>query len=79
MRTSVWWVAFVYFLQIYFFFRDIHIYFYKIINMAAGKSSKGKSSSASIKVNFGKRRLGKAKKSFNKHDKREKNYRGQGK
>ncbi len=50
----------------------------KIINMAAGKSSKGKSSNASIKVNFGKRRLGKAKKSFNKHDKSEKNYRGQG-
>ena len=46
--------------------------------MAAGKSSKSKSSNASIKVNFGKRRLGKAKKSFNKHDKREKNYRGQG-
>jgi len=66
------------FLQIYHFFRDIHIYLYKIIHMAAGKSSKGKSSNASVKVSFGKRRIGKAKKSFNKHDKREKNYRGQG-
>jgi len=46
--------------------------------MAAGKSSKSKSSNASIKVTFGKRKLGKSKKSFNKHDKKEKNYRGQG-
>lgn len=45
----------------------------------AAKSSKGKSSSASIKVNFGKRKKGKACKSYNKHDSREKNYRGQGK
>jgi hypothetical protein len=45
----------------------------------AAKSSKGKSSSSSIKVNFGKRKKGKACKSYNKHDSREKNYRGQGK
>jgi len=30
------------------------------------------------KVTFGKKRKGKAKKSFNKHDHSEKNYRGQG-
>jgi hypothetical protein len=30
------------------------------------------------KISFGKRKLGKAKKSFNKHDHSEKNYRGQG-
>lgn len=30
------------------------------------------------KISFGKKRKGKAKKSFNKNDKREKNYRGQG-
>lgn len=30
------------------------------------------------KTLFGKRKKGKAKKSFNKNDKREKNYRGQG-
>lgn len=33
----------------------------------------------SRKVTFGKRKLGKAKKSHNKHDRSEKNYRGQGK
>lgn len=32
----------------------------------------------SRKVTFGKRRKGKAQKSFNKHDRSEKNYRGQG-
>lgn len=32
----------------------------------------------SKKISFGKRKLGKAQKSFNKHDRREKNYRGQG-
>lgn len=32
----------------------------------------------SRKVTFGKRKLGKAQKSFNKHDRREKGYRGQG-
>jgi hypothetical protein len=31
------------------------------------------------KVTFGKKRKGKAKKSFNKHDRKERNYRGQGK
>ncbi len=38
------------------------------------KGSKGESK----KISFGKRKLGKAQKSFNKHDRREKNYRGQG-
>ncbi len=32
----------------------------------------------SMKVSFGKRKKGKAQKSFNKHDRSEKNYRGQG-
>ena len=41
--------------------------------------AKSKSSSESRKVSFGKRKLGKAQKSHNKHDRREKNYRGQGK
>jgi hypothetical protein len=40
------------------------------------KSSKGNSNS--VKISFGKKGTGKAKKSFNKHDKKEKNYRGQG-
>jgi hypothetical protein len=31
-----------------------------------------------IKVSFGKRKKGKAKKSFNKHDRKERGYRGQG-
>jgi hypothetical protein len=35
-------------------------------------------SSDSRKISFGKRKTGKAKKSFNKHDKSEKNYRAQG-
>ena len=33
----------------------------------------------SHKISFGKRKKGKAKKSYNKHDRSEKNYRGQGK
>jgi hypothetical protein len=37
-----------------------------------------KSSSNSMKVSFGKKRSGKAKKSRNKHDRKEQNYRGQG-
>ena len=41
-------------------------------------TSKGKSSSNSMKVNFGKKRRGKSEKSPNKHDKKEKNYQGQG-
>lgn len=36
------------------------------------------SSTTSNKISFGKKSLGKAKKSFNKHDKKERNYRGQG-
>lgn len=39
--------------------------------------AKGKSAS-SAKVTFGKRKGGKAAKSFNKHDRKERNYRGQG-
>jgi hypothetical protein len=31
-----------------------------------------------VKISFGKKKEGKAKKSFNKHDRKEKNYRGQG-
>ena len=33
----------------------------------------------SRKITFGKRKKGKAQKSFNKHDRKERNYRGQGK
>lgn len=40
--------------------------------------AKGSSKGENRKVSFGKRKLGKAQKSFNKHDRREKNYRGQG-
>jgi hypothetical protein len=39
--------------------------------------AKGKSAS-SAKITFGKRKKGSAKKSYNKHDRSEKNYRGQG-
>jgi hypothetical protein len=38
-----------------------------------------KGSSDTKKVSFGKKKKGVAKKSFNKHDRKEKNYRGQGK
>lgn len=41
--------------------------------------AKAKAGGASVKISFGKRKLGKAKKSYNKHDRSEKNYRGQGK
>ena len=41
--------------------------------------AKGKGGGESYKISFGKRKKGKAKKSFNKHDRSEKNYRGQGK
>jgi hypothetical protein len=34
--------------------------------------------SDSKKINFGKRKRGKAQKTHNKHDKKERNYRGQG-
>lgn len=40
--------------------------------------AKGKSSGESRKVTFGKRKTGAAKKSFNKHSPRPKEYRGQG-
>lgn len=38
-----------------------------------------KAATSSNKISFGKRKLGKAAKSTNKHDRKEKNYRGQGK
>ena len=38
-----------------------------------------KAVSSSSKLTFGKRKCGKASKSKNKHNRREKNYRGQGK
>ena len=41
--------------------------------------AKSKGGTTINKITFGKKGSGKAKKSFNKHDKREKNYRGQGK
>jgi len=40
--------------------------------------AKAKSSTSNNKINFGKRKCGKAKKSHNKHDRTEKNYRAQG-
>jgi hypothetical protein len=40
--------------------------------------SKAKGSGGVNKVTFGKKKKGVAKKSFNKHDRSEKNYRGQG-
>jgi hypothetical protein len=40
--------------------------------------AKGKGSSDKIKVTFGKKKKGVAKKAHNKHDRTEKNYRGQG-
>ena len=42
--------------------------------MAKAKSSSG----TNQKKNFGKRKMGKAKKSYNKHNPRPKVYRGQG-
>jgi hypothetical protein len=41
--------------------------------------AKVKGGGTSQKLSFGKRKKGKAKKSYNKHDRSEKNYRGQGK
>lgn len=35
-------------------------------------------SSTSNKITFGKRKIGKSQKTFNKHNRSEKNYRGQG-
>lgn len=40
--------------------------------------AKGKSLGESRKISFGKRKGGKASKSKNKHDRKERNYRGQG-
>lgn len=40
--------------------------------------AKGTKGGESRKISFGKRKKGKAKKSFNKHDRTERNYRGQG-
>lgn len=40
--------------------------------------AKVKGTSGVRKVTFGKRKSGKAKKSFNKHDRRSRKYRGQG-
>lgn len=40
--------------------------------------AKAKGSVTSNKVTFGKRKKGKAQKSFNKNDRRERNYHGQG-
>lgn len=36
------------------------------------------SSGERVKITFGKKKTGKARKSFNRHDHTEKNYRGQG-
>jgi hypothetical protein len=40
--------------------------------------AKAKGSGSASKISFGKKRKGKAKKSFNKHDRSERNYHGQG-
>ena len=40
--------------------------------------AKAKGASNSQKITFGKRKNGKSKKSQNKHDRKERNYRGQG-
>jgi hypothetical protein len=40
--------------------------------------AKGKNLNDVKKINFGKRKKGKARKTTNKHDRSEKNYRGQG-
>jgi len=41
--------------------------------------AKGKQVSEKSKISFGKRKKGSSKKTHNKHDRSEKNYRGQGK
>ena len=41
-------------------------------------AAKGKSSSESRKISFGKKRTGVAKKSFSKYEEKPKKYRGQG-
>jgi hypothetical protein len=40
--------------------------------------AKGKGIAEKVKTTFGKRKKGKAQKSYNKHDRSEKNYNGQG-
>ena len=40
--------------------------------------AKAKGGLSSNKITFGKRKKGKAQKSFNKHDRKERNYNGQG-
>ena len=40
--------------------------------------ARAKGAVSSNKVSFGKRKKGKAQKSFNKHDRKERNYNGQG-
>ena len=40
--------------------------------------AKSKSAGGSVKISFGKRKKGRAQKRYNKHDRSEKNYRGQG-
>lgn len=40
--------------------------------------AKAKGGSEKIKISFGKRKKGKAKKTYNKHDRSERTYRGQG-
>ena len=45
--------------------------------MAAAKA-KSKGSGSAVKVTFGKRKKGSHAKSYNKHDRSEKGYRGQG-
>ena len=40
--------------------------------------SKAGGSASTFKVSFGKKSTGKAKKAFNKHDRKERAYRGQG-
>lgn len=40
--------------------------------------AKAKSAGESRKISFGKRKKGSAQKSYNKHNRREKTYRGQG-
>lgn len=41
--------------------------------------AKATGSNDTKKISFGTKKRGKAKKSFNKHDRKERNYRGQGK
>lgn len=40
--------------------------------------AKSKNTGSSTKINFGKRKKGKAKKSYNKHDRKSRTYQGQG-